>query len=237
MLDRLADHAGLLYVYPSIVQFRFDPFVLDTGTRQLLRGSETVDLSPKAFDLLTVLVESRPLALDKQDLHARVWPATFVSDTSLSTLVNEIRAALKDDARRPRFVRTVHGYGYAFCGTAEAMPSGGNLAGVRSWIRWEGRDVPLAEGVNILGRDPGSAIRIDLPEISRRHASITLGLAHATIEDLGSRNGTFVGDEPVTAPRRLRDGDAIRLGTVALTFHVAADGATTQAIPARRSQS
>jgi DNA-binding winged helix-turn-helix (wHTH) protein len=219
------------------VQFRFDLFVLDTGTRQLLRESSSVALSPKAFDLLTVLLENRPLALGKQDLHARVWPATFVSDTSLSTLVNEIRGALEDEARRPRFVRTVHGYGYAFCGTAEAISSGRSLAGVRSWIRLEGRDVPLAEGVNILGRDVGSAIRIDLPEISRRHASIVVGVAQATIEDLASRNGTFVGDEPLTAPRRLWDGDAIRLGTVAMTFHVLADGATTQAISARRSQS
>lgn len=219
------------------MQFCFEPFVLDTGTRQLLRGSEAVDLSPKSFDLLTALIENRPLALGKQDLHARLWPATFVSDTSLSTLVNEIRAALQDDARHPRFVRTVHRYGYAFCGPAEAMTGGRHLAGARSWIRWEGRDIPLAEGVNILGRDLGSAIRIDLPEISRRHASIVVGVAHATIEDLGSRNGTFVGDEPVTAPRQLRDDDAIRLGTVELAFHAAADGATTQAIPDRRSQS
>ena len=117
------------------------------------------------------------------------------------------------------------------------MTSGQSLAGVRSWIRLEAQDVPLTEGVNILGRDLGSAVRIDLPEVSRRHASIVVGVAYASIEDLGSRNGTFVGDEPVTAPRRLRDGDAIRLGTVALTFHVAANGATTQAIPSRRSQS
>ena len=237
MLNRLADHAGLLYVYPSTVQFRFDPFVLDTGTRQLLSGSEALELSPKAFDLLTVLLENRPLALGKEDLHARIWPATFVSDTSLSTLVNEIRAALDDDARRPRFVRTVHGHGYAFCGTAETITGGRSFVGARSWIRWEGRDVPLDEGVNIIGRDPCSAIRIDLPEISRRHASIVVGPAQVTIEDLGSRNGTFVSDEAVTAPRRLRDGDAIRLGTVALAFHVAATGATTQAIPARPSQS
>jgi DNA-binding winged helix-turn-helix (wHTH) protein len=237
MLDRLTDHGGLLYVYSSLMQFRFDSFVVDTGTRQLVSGSQPVDLSPKAFDLLTVLLENRPLALGKQDLHARIWPATFVSDTSLSTLVNEIRAALKDDARRPRFVRTVHGYGYAFCGAAEATTGGRSVAGARSWIRWEGRDVPLAEGVNILGRDLGSAIRIDLPEISRRHASVVVGPGEATIEDLGSRNGTFVGDETVTAPLRLRDGDAIRLGTVELTFHVAVTGATTQAMPARRSQS
>ena len=215
------------------MQFRFDPFVLDTGTRQLLRGSEAVELSPKAFDLLTVLLESRPLALGKQDLHARVWPSTFVSDTSLSTLVNEIRVALEDSARRPRFIRTVHGYGYAFCGNAEALASGRIAAGVRYWIRWEGREISLAEGVNLVGRDLGSAVKIDLPEVSRRHASITVASAHATIEDLGSRNGTFVGDEPVAAPRQLRDGNEIRLGTVVLTFHVAADGVTTQAIPAR----
>ena len=111
-----------------------------------------------------------------------------------------------------------------------------NTPGVRSWVRWGRRDVPLAEGVNILGRDSVAAVRIDLPEISRRHASIIVGVEHATIEDLGSRNGTFVDDKPVDGPRRIRDGDRIRLGSIALTFHVATDGATTQPVPGRRRQ-
>jgi DNA-binding winged helix-turn-helix (wHTH) protein len=220
------------------VQFRFDPFTLDTGTRQLLRRDEAVSVSPKAFDLLRILIENRPVALAKDDLHARVWPGTFVSDTSLSTLVNEIRTALEDHARQPRFVRTVHGYGYAFCGQAETLAESRDLSGVRAWIRWEGHDFPLREGVNVIGRDVTADVRIELPEISRRHASIVIDDSSATIEDLGSRNGTCVQEEAVTAPRHLRDGDAILLGTVPLTFYVAAPGATTvTAAPARRMQS
>lgn len=218
------------------MRFRFDPFTLDTGTRQLLRGGDPVHLSPKAFDLLTMLVENRPWALGKNDLHARIWPGTFVSDTSLSTLVNEIRTALDDSARRPKFLRTVHGHGYAFCGSAEALTGGGDAGAAAAWVRWEGRDIPLAEGVNLLGRGADSAVRIDRPEISRRHASIVVAGARATLEDLSSRNGTFVGDDPVTTPRLLHDGDEIRLGTVALTFHIASYGGTTKALPSRGAQ-
>jgi DNA-binding winged helix-turn-helix (wHTH) protein len=218
------------------VRFRFGPFTLDTGTRELLRGNAPVHLSRKAFELLTMLVENRPWALGKDDLHARIWPGTFVSDTSLSTLVNEIRTALDDSARQPKFVRTVHAYGYAFCGHAEALTAGRDLAAVTCWVRWQGHDIPLADGVNVLGREFGSTVRIDLREISRRHASIVVAGSRATIEDLGSRNGTFVGDDPVRAPTPLHDGDAIRLGTVALTFHIASHGGTTEALPARRAQ-
>ena len=103
-------------------------------------------------------------------------------------------------------------------------------------IRWGERDVPLADGLNVVGREIGCAVRIERPEVSRRHASITLTGANAQIEDLGSRNGTFVGGEPVSAPRALADGDAIRFGTIAVTFHRASWGATTEAVPARRRQ-
>ena len=218
------------------MRFRFDPFTLDTGSRQLLRGGDSVHLSPKAFDLLTILLENRPWALGKDDLHARVWPGTFVSDTSLSTLINEIRSALDDSARHPRFLRTVHSHGYAFCGKADALTADRDSAAVTCWVRWNGRDIPLAEGLNVLGREFGSAVRIDLPEISRRHASIVVAGPQATIEDLSSRNGTFIGDDPVRVPRPLRDGDEIRLGTITLTFHIASYDGTTKALPSPRAQ-
>lgn len=192
-------------------------------------------LSPKAFDLLTILVENRPWAMSKADLHARVWPGTFVSDTSLATLVNEIRTGLQDSARHPRFVRTVHGYGYAFCRSAEASTGQERMGGARCWVKWEGREIPLGEGTNVLGRAFDSAVRVDLPEISRRHASVVISGTQATLEDLESRNGTFVREERITAPRPLRDGDEIRLGTVCLTFHVASDGGTTKAVPSDRT--
>lgn len=213
------------------MQFHFDRFTLDTGTRQLLLEHQPVHLSPKAFDLLVALIENRPFAQGKNDLHARLWPGTFVSDTSLSTLVNELRTALADSAREARFVRTVHRYGYAFCGTAEAVTPGREPGTPTCWIRWAERDLPLVEGLNVVGRDVGCAVRIDRAEVSRRHASIVLTGVHATIEDLGSRNGTSIGEEPVSKARPLSDGDAIRFGTVAVTFHRASWGATTKPVP------
>ena len=96
------------------MQVRFSDFVLDTDTRELLRDSRPIHLSPKAFQLLELLVETRPRALPKDTLYNRLWPNTFVVEANLSNLVGEVRAALGDNPRRPRFVRTVHGFGYAF---------------------------------------------------------------------------------------------------------------------------
>ena len=95
--------------------------VLDIGTRLLSRSGATVHLSPKAFELLKLLVERRPNAISKSELHERIWPETFVSDDSLSRLILEVREAIDDHARKPRFVRTLHGFGYAFAADAEVV--------------------------------------------------------------------------------------------------------------------
>jgi len=100
---------------------QFGGFTLDSTTRELLRGGEVVHLSPKAFQLLLRLVEERPKAISKHDLHQRLWPATFVTEANLATLIAEIRSALRDDAREPRFMRTVYGFGYAFSGEVEEV--------------------------------------------------------------------------------------------------------------------
>ena len=99
----------------------FGDYVLDIGTRLLSRSGATVHLSPKAFELLKLLVERRPNAISKSELHERIWPETFVSDDSLSRLILEVREAIDDHARKPRFVRTLHGFGYAFAADAEVV--------------------------------------------------------------------------------------------------------------------
>src|SRR5688572_4073514 len=99
----------------------FGPFVLDSDTRELLRADVPVPLSPKAFELLCLLVAHRPKALAKSDLQERLWPATFVVEKNLANLVGEIRDALGDDPSNPRFVRTVHRFGYAFRETAGSV--------------------------------------------------------------------------------------------------------------------
>ena len=107
------------------MRIRFCPFTLDLESRQLSNTGEEIHLEPKAFELLSALVLERPKALSKADLQERLWPGTFVAEANLSNLVAEIRAALGDPARAPKFVRTVHGFGYAFCGeaTLSTVPS------------------------------------------------------------------------------------------------------------------
>ena len=95
-------------------QYCFSDFVLDVNARELRRGADAIALSPKAYQLLEILVSVRPKALSKLDLQERLWPDTFVVEKNLVNLVAEIRAALGDDATHPRFVRTVPRFGYAF---------------------------------------------------------------------------------------------------------------------------
>ncbi len=113
------------------MRIRFGPFTLDLESRQLTNAGEEIHLEPKAFELLSALVLERPKALSKADLQERLWPGTFVAEANLSNLVAEIRAALGDPARAPKFVRTAHGFGYAFCGDAEPVTDPGDAAPVR----------------------------------------------------------------------------------------------------------
>jgi DNA-binding winged helix-turn-helix (wHTH) protein len=210
------------------VKFRLGDFVLDVDARQLLREGNEVHLSPKAFELLKVLVEHRPRALSKQELHQQLWPATFVSESNLATLVGEIRDALGDSAQKPHLVRTAHRFGYAFSGEASEVTESkpGDSASSFCWLIKDGRRVPLAVGENVLGRDEG-AIRIDSVTVSRRHARIVISGSEAVLEDLNSKNGTYLRDEPVSSPVRLKDGDEIRTGSVVLKFRMTSPKGST----------
>jgi DNA-binding winged helix-turn-helix (wHTH) protein len=201
---------------------RFGAFTLDTGTRQLLKDGDAVHLSPKAFELLSLLVGRRPQALGKDELQDHLWPDTFVSEANLPGLVQEIRRALGDDPRRQRFVRTLHGFGYAF--GAQADDEGGVPVrrGPGRPTFWVIADAPVAlsEGENILGRDPDATVWFDRPGVSRRHARIVVSGDEATLEDLGSRNGTSLRGQRIAEPTALHDGDQIGLGSVSVTFRV-----------------
>ena len=106
---------------PRLVSF--GPFTLDNESRQLLSGEalQPVHLSPKAYELLRVLVDTRPRAVAKRELHERLWPSTFVSEATLASLVAELRDALGERGREAHFIRTVHGFGYAFSGPRDGQ--------------------------------------------------------------------------------------------------------------------
>ena len=207
----------------------FGEWTLDPDTRQLLRKTEEVSLSPRAFDLLKLLVDNQPRALSKADLHKWLWPGTFVSEANLASLVAEIRRVLDDDAREPRYVRTVHRFGYAFCGRAafDAGDHRAGAAGISYWLIWGTRKIPLVEGENILGREPEGHIWIDSPTVSRRHARIVIVKREATLEDLKSKNGTSVSGQPVSSSTPLADRDDISVGSEVLTFRMFEGPAST----------
>jgi DNA-binding winged helix-turn-helix (wHTH) protein len=214
------------------VIYRFDQFVVDGDTRRLLRDREEIHLSPKALHLLQILIENRHRAVSKADLQKELWPSTFVVDTNLASLIREVRQALDDTAETPRFVRTVHRFGYWFIGEIRDEDVSGRPAEpkIRCWLVWASRQIPIDGGEYILGRAPDASVWVDAPGVSRHHARLVLSGQEATVEDLGSKNGTFVGNELVTSPRRLNDGDTIRLGPVVITFRIPPSAGLTDTV-------
>jgi len=212
------------------MRIAFGPFTLDTDTRQLRRGAEERHLTPKAFDLLELLTRERPRALPKSTLLETLWPDTFVVEANLSNLVAELRAALDDDARQPRYVRTVYGRGYAFCAEpldTASPPAPGAAAPAAFCVVVDGRPRPLHRGENVLGRAIEAEVWIDSDSVSRRHAIIRVADGTATLEDLDSKNGTWLHGERLREPASLSDGDEIRVGSVILVFRSSpADTAT-----------
>ena len=207
---------------------RFGAFGLDSDRRQLTRGGNEIHLTPKAFDLLALLVAEAPRVVRKAELHERLWPGTFVSDATLVGLVKELRRALDDRDASARVVRTAHGVGYAFAAPLDLAVS--RPAAVGRWIVTGGRRVPLSEGQNVIGRDPAVGVFLDVAGVSRRHAQIVIGERGAVLEDLGSKNGTRVWGKPVTGTVALRDGDQIHVGPVLVIYHVSASGISTEVI-------
>src|SRR5215471_1156453 len=206
---------------------RFQQFIVDSDTRQLLRGGTEIHLSTKAFDLLCVLLAQRPNVVGKEELLRQIWPASYVAEANLNVLVSEVRRALGDNAQTSRFIRTVHGIGYSFCGSATDLK---NVSpperSKRYFLVGNDRTFVLQDGDNIIGRDPSCNVWLDNPDVSRRHARIRIESpqASAFLDDLDSTNGTFLGRSRVTSRMPLTDGDVIRVGPIEFEFR---DGSET----------
>jgi DNA-binding winged helix-turn-helix (wHTH) protein len=218
----------------SPLRVRFGDYVLDSGTRQLTCGARAVSLSPKVFELLELLLERRPEAVAKEAIHDRLWPKSFVSESSLARLAAEARAALADDARRPRYLRTVFGFGYAFCGEAvEERPR--VRPGLACHLTIGTRNISLSPGENVLGRADEATVSIPSTKASRRHARIVVEAQCAVLEDLASKNGTFLRGQLIDAPSPLAEGDEITIGEVVMTFRITRGGGSTETASRRRT--
>lgn len=206
----------------TATRVRFGPWVFDGAARQVSNQGGPLHLTPKAFQLLEALLGARPRALSKAEIRDLIWPDTFVSDASLNRLVAELREALGDDPRQAKFIRTVFGFGYAFCGEETAEPA----AAPADWAPFSAlslgkRSFELMPGDNVIGRARECLVRLSSPRVSRRHAVVRLSGGCATIEDLGSRNGTLVGGQRIREPLALRDGDEIEIAGVTMRYQTA----------------
>jgi DNA-binding winged helix-turn-helix (wHTH) protein len=205
----------------------FGPYRLDTAERRLLRDGREIPLTPKAFDLLRLLIDHRPRALSKDEILGTVWSGVFVTENNLATVVRDLRAALHDDAAAPRFIRTAFGFGYAFVAEVTGIPPVDVQVATAWRLIVEAREFALAPGEYIVGRSAPATIVVEGSTISRRHARLVVTSGGVRCEDLGSKNGTLVGDVRVGAPTEVHDGDWLRFGSVRAVLR-RRDAVTTQ---------
>jgi DNA-binding winged helix-turn-helix (wHTH) protein len=196
----------------------FGDFSVDFAQRLLVGPGGEIRLGNKEFDLLQLLIEQRPRALSKDAIFARLWPDTFVTEGNVATLVTGLRFALGDDAKTPRFIRTVYGFGYAFIGDIVEPPAAHGDSLARWTLLYENQFIPLCPGVHIVGRFGSDVIVVPDPSVSRRHARLTVAGDTLMIEDLGSKNGTWIGESRVDAPTFVQSGAPILLGSQSVRF-------------------
>jgi DNA-binding winged helix-turn-helix (wHTH) protein len=204
------------------MRYYFERSCLDTSSREVTLDGAARHLSPKAFELLRLLIEVRPRVVPKAELMQRLWPDTFVEEANLPVLIGEARAAIGDSGLA-QTIRTHHRVGYAFAAEVRVTSSAGDSAQADSRARvllLQGRRIVLSPGINVVGRDRDADVHIDDASVSRRHAQIVVDGDTVRVEDLESKNGTRVGGVPVSGPTILAVGVVVTFGGIDARFQV-----------------
>ncbi len=175
------------------MRFRFGDVTMDPDRRGLSRGIDDVHLSPRAYRLLELLLGRRPKAVSREEILDALWPDVVVSGGSIAVLVNEPRKALGDDARSPRWIRTVSGYGYALDGEVQEEDGAPRRAGHS--IVWAGTMIALQEGEKLLGREQGMAVSVGHPSVSHRHARVVVSGGRPASRTSAARTGRSSGEK------------------------------------------
>jgi DNA-binding winged helix-turn-helix (wHTH) protein/cold shock CspA family protein len=215
--------------------YEFGPFRADPRERLLLRGGDVVPLAPKLFDMLLLLLDRAGQLVTREELTRELWPDTFVDEGAPAKNLWLLRKALEDAGGSPADIQTIPRVGYRFTGAVRRTARKRADASVSSRARpfefrlsWAGKNARLQDGAWVLGRDPEADVFIDMSNVSRHHARVLVDGEKVTIEDLGSKNGTFVRGVRIETPTPLSDGDEIHLGSVRFLFRAAGGPASTR---------
>lgn len=214
--------------------FGLGEWLVEPDLNRISRGTETVRLQAKVMELLVFLASRGSRLVTRREIFDGVWGTEFICDNTLTHAISELRTALDDDARDPRFIETIHRRGYRMPVPVTSL-EGREMAdpGRASQYRiiCGTRSVQLRQGLNLIGRAAEATVRVDSVWVSRHHACITVEGRRATVEDLDSRNATFLNGFKLERPMPLTDGDTIYLGKLsnALRF-IAAGLASTDPI-------
>jgi DNA-binding winged helix-turn-helix (wHTH) protein len=215
---------------------RFGAFEADLHTGELRRAGREVELQELPFRILAALLERPGELVTREELRAIAWPdGVFVDfEHGLNKAVAKIRRALDDSVDEPHYLATLPGRGYRFLAPVERADDAQAPTAVRGACRvlWDSRTIALVEGPNLIGRDPQATVWVDSTTVSRRHAVIHVREGQATLEDLGSKNGTTLRGQRIGAPTALADGDELAVGSARMTFRSSAAASTQTATSA-----
>jgi DNA-binding winged helix-turn-helix (wHTH) protein len=217
---------------------RFGVFDVDPRTGELRKRGVRLRLQEQPFQVLTLLLERAGDLVTRDELRQRLWSEdVFVAfEQGLNNAVAKIRTALGDSADSPRFVETLERRGYRFIAAVEWTSTDPHEQPAAPMVHVEigSQTRVVAEGSHVIGRDPSADVWINSTLVSRQHARLVVRGGQVTIEDLGSRNGTFVNGIRLTAPVTLASGDDVRLGVVSMAVHI--PSGLTRTVPLEPTQ-
>jgi len=239
--------SNLTFGAPSVRSaFELEGWTVEPERNTVTLDEQTVRLEPKVMDLLVCLADHAGQVVPRRTLVDTVWATEYISDTTLTHAIADLRRVFSDDPRRPRFIETITKRGYrlvaSVIGREAAAPSAAGLAErittlavitadevhvagrpepvpAEHLLLIRDREIQLAGPEVIFGRGAEAGIQILSPDVSRRHARLELGAdGSSVIADLGSKNGTEVNRRPIDGPVGLASGDVVDIGPASFIY-------------------
>ncbi len=225
----------------AMCDFRLGEWLVEPRLNKLSRNGQTVQLRPKLMDVLAYLASRPGGVVSKEEILESVWSREFIAESALTRTIAELRKTLGDDAGEPRVIETISKRGYRLIARVEHVNesvaarseeparsrSPSSTGNHTCRLCWGEQEIPLSEGESVIGRSTEAVVRISSSRVSRRHARIVVTGGRAVLEDLGSKNGTYLRGHRIQRPVELSDGDEICFGRDFVVFHFCYPAGTT----------